>query len=123
MLASLASPTRTCTLLGVLPREGARSARARALPAAAAAARAAILWLLTLDSLPTAGSVIPGVDGKDAHYGSLTVGYGCGDGNAQRKEEEAPRVAPGRAGQAARGNAAARRERRDAVHVQKWDQG
>jgi alpha-galactosidase len=25
--------------------------------------------------------VIPGVDGKDAHYGSLTTGYGCGDGN------------------------------------------
>ena len=27
------------------------------------------------------GSVIPGKDGIDAHYGSLTVGFGCGDGN------------------------------------------
>ena len=27
------------------------------------------------------GSVIPGVQGKDARYGSLTVGFGCGDGN------------------------------------------
>ena len=27
------------------------------------------------------GSVFPGVDGVDAHFGSLTVGYGCNDGN------------------------------------------
>lgn len=27
------------------------------------------------------GSVFPGVDGVDAHFGSLTVGFGCNDGN------------------------------------------
>ena len=27
------------------------------------------------------GSAVPGVQGKDARYGPLTVGFGCGDGN------------------------------------------